>query len=91
MKGKGIFRALTAVAVFVLVGSLVAGPIMESYRQPIDTYFGETSYRMEGSGQAEWIYQSEFKNQTEGISWIVISVVDTVFSPSSSSLVSSVR
>ena len=67
MKGKGIFRALTAVAVFVLVGSLVAGPIMESYRQPIDTYFGETSYRMEGSGQAEWIYQSEFKNQTEAI------------------------
>ena len=53
MKGKGIFRALTAVAVFVLVGSLVAGPIMESYRQPIHTYFGATSYRMEGSGQAE--------------------------------------
>ncbi|MBQ8159171.1 MAG: glycoside hydrolase family 3 C-terminal domain-containing protein [Clostridia bacterium] len=67
MKATGIFRALTALSCFVLIASLVAGPIMESYRQPIDTYFGETSYRIEGSGQAEWIYQSEFKTQTEAI------------------------
>ncbi len=67
VKATGIFRALTSLAAFVLIASLVAGPIMESYRQPIDTFFGETSYRIEGSGQAQWLYQSEFKSQMEAI------------------------
>ncbi len=69
VKARGILRGLTAVGIFILIAALVAGPIMESYRQPLDTYFGETSYRIvsESTGEANWIYQSEFKTQTEAI------------------------
>ena len=69
VKLKGVLRSLTTLGIFVLIGALVAGPIMESYRQPLDTFFGETSYRIESesSGQANWIYKSEFKTQKEAI------------------------
>lgn len=66
---KGLFRALTSVCIFVLIVALAAGPICESYRQPLDTFFGETSYRVvsESTGKANWIYQSEYKTQQEAI------------------------
>lgn len=69
VKAKGIFRSLTTIGVFVLILAMVAGPIMESYRQPLDTFFGETSYRIESenSGQANWIYKSEFASQKAAI------------------------
>lgn len=69
VKAKGVFRSLTTVGIFVLIAALVAGPIMESYRQPLDTFFGETSYRVESesTGQANWIYKSEFTSQKAAI------------------------
>jgi len=69
VKAKGVLRSLTSIGIFILIAALAAGPIMESYRQPLDTFFGETSYRIvsESTGQANWIYQSEYKNQTEAI------------------------
>ena len=68
-KLKGISRALTSLAIFVLIASLVAGPIMESYSAPLDTFFGSTSYRIvsDSDGQVDWIYQSEFKTASDAV------------------------
>ena len=68
-KLKGISRSLTSLAIFVLIASLVAAPIMESYSAPLDTFFGSTSYRIvsEQSGEANWIYKSEFKTAAEAV------------------------
>ena len=69
VKLKGVLRSLTTLGIFVLIAALTAGPIMESYRAPLDTFFGENSYRIESenSGQANWIYKSEYKTQKEAI------------------------
>lgn len=68
-KTKGIFRGLTALGVFVLIAAIVAGPIMESYSAPLDTFFNTTSYRIETreTGEANWMFKSEFTNQQEAI------------------------
>ncbi len=66
---KKVLRGLSAVAVFGLATALAAGPIMEMYANPLDTYFGSHSFEIvaEETDEADWVYQSNFKNVQEAV------------------------
>lgn len=64
-----VARGAGAVAVLGLALSVAAGPIMESYSAPLDTYFHSVSSELvsEKTDSADWKYQSSFKNMTEAV------------------------
>ena len=62
-------RGVSAVAVLGLAAGIAAGPIMEKYAAPLDTYFNCVSSERvsEETDTADWKYQSKFKTAKEAV------------------------
>lgn len=64
-----ILRGVSAVAILGLSAGIAAGPIMENYSAPLDTYYGCTSSTLvsEKTDAADWKYQSKYKNVKQAV------------------------
>lgn len=66
---KNLLRGFGVISIFGLTAAVAAEPIMERYGYALDAFYGSKRQEVvtEDTGEANWIYQSNFRNITEAV------------------------